>query len=412
MRVLVLTLLCAPALVAQQTWLVNCQGLPGTDFLDIPPAVAAASAGDTILVYRTCLSSGGAYTAATIDKPLRIVGIDGFAPSSGGTGPGRAECRGRFTITGISAGNQVLLSNLVVQFSNLPASGLEVTNCAGDVVLEDCLFAGGSWPGFIFRIDMCANVTMRGCVLELNGSPVEVTDSNLLITTTLIEHQGNGGASSNPPGLLLHDSTVTIIGSIVYGMGNTNGPTNPNANYGAILHDSTLRVGPASLLSGGGIGGPWFNHEFGYNAPMLDSSVVEVDARAVIQDTGPFIRPPMTPTEIDATFHSWITANQPYGVTVAGPNNGFALLVLGNLTAPTPTSMGMLSIDPGTMQVVDLVGLPASNGSHAWTLPCPSGAPSGVGFAFQALTLSPSGQFGLTVPSPLTVAWQLGVVPQ
>src|SRR5690606_37569042 len=113
---------------------------------------------------------------------------------------------------------------------------------------------------------------------------------------------------------------------------------------------------------------------------------------------------------LPATFHSWVVANQPYTVTVAGPLGGWAVLAFGELIQPTPTPLGLLSIDPLTAQFTSIVNLPA-NGTYDWNLFCPSGVPSGVGYAFQCLTLSPGGKLGLTLPSPFTVKWQVGVAP-
>jgi hypothetical protein len=42
---------------------------------------------------------------------------------------------------------------------------------------------------------------------------------------------------------------------------------------------------------------------------------------------------------------------------------------------------------------------------------CPKKAPVAIPFVFQCLTLSPAGQFGVTIPSPFTVGWPHGVLP-
>jgi hypothetical protein len=72
-------------LCSQQTWKVSCNGGPGVHFTDLPPAVAAASPGDEILVYygpNTC--PGGTYfNAPVIDKPLRISGFFVNPPYAG-----------------------------------------------------------------------------------------------------------------------------------------------------------------------------------------------------------------------------------------------------------------------------------------------------------------------------------------
>ena len=81
-------------LCAQQTWKVQCNGGPGVHFIDLPQAVAAASAGDTILVYHnTACPPNNTYTAPVIDKALRIVGFDtGAIPGS--SSPSLCSLRG------------------------------------------------------------------------------------------------------------------------------------------------------------------------------------------------------------------------------------------------------------------------------------------------------------------------------
>ena len=65
--------LAAPC-AAQRTWLVDSSGGPGVDFTDLPPAVAAASPGDTILLR---WGTGAPYGFdLTIRRGIRIIGDD------------------------------------------------------------------------------------------------------------------------------------------------------------------------------------------------------------------------------------------------------------------------------------------------------------------------------------------------
>ena len=62
-----LALLTAP-LVGQQTWIIDSNNGPGTHFTDIPPAVSAASDGDTLII------RAGGYSGFSTGKALTLLG--------------------------------------------------------------------------------------------------------------------------------------------------------------------------------------------------------------------------------------------------------------------------------------------------------------------------------------------------
>jgi hypothetical protein len=301
-------------------------------------------------------------------------------------------------ITDIPAGEQVLLCNLGITpdlaVSGAPA-GFEVVDCAGDVVFEDCVVLGVfSNLAYTMTVDNCANVVFRGCELFMVELPLDVTDSHVVLTTTSLYQLASPPVLLSPPGLRLTDSTATMIGSLVWGGYGPQGYA-----PGAQLFHSTLRVGPYSQLEG---------TTRCCSAPNQDSQLF-VDPRSWLVGTPHLIQPIAERT--DAVYHSWIVANRPYEVSIAGPPGGFGLLLLGEMAPPTPTPFGELSLIPATAMIVDLVPLQVGTGYHEWPLFCPSGVPSGFAFTFQAVTLSGAGQFGVTVPSPALVAWEPGIVP-
>src|SRR5688572_32926121 len=57
----------APAALAH-TWIVDQAGGPGSHFTDIPPAIAAASPGDVLII------RAGLYSSYTLDKGLTLLG--------------------------------------------------------------------------------------------------------------------------------------------------------------------------------------------------------------------------------------------------------------------------------------------------------------------------------------------------
>ena len=61
---LLFAVLVVGVLPAQRTWIVDKKGGPGVDFTDIPPAIAAATAGDRIEVR----ANAQPYTSFTLSK--------------------------------------------------------------------------------------------------------------------------------------------------------------------------------------------------------------------------------------------------------------------------------------------------------------------------------------------------------
>jgi hypothetical protein len=229
--VLVVLGISSSMLLGQQVWKVDCTGTPGSHFTDLPPAVAAAAPGDTILVYYGMPGvCAHLYTAPSITKPLRIVGFNVTA-SPGSNTPTSATVRGPLSISGIAAGEKVCLCNIVLYHLGSPApspvvSPLDIMDCAGDVVLEDFFYQGGGWGGQHVSIQRCANVVLRGCDFYMAGTPVSMIDSHVLITTTLI-HEGNFAlspplpASTTTEALQLVNSTVTLVDGATGNMGDT-----------------------------------------------------------------------------------------------------------------------------------------------------------------------------------------------
>ena len=174
-----------------------------------------------------------------------------------------------------------------------------------------------------------------------------------------------------------------------------------------MVESGTLKVGPESYIHGG-LPYPQSTPQNG--VLLINPAVGHVyrDPRGTIVNpwTGPFPE-----AAIDATYHGWAVANESFGVTVAGPANGYALLCFGDWQPGLPSPWGTLALDPATMVPLTLVPLPAPDGIYQWTFACPIWAPIAHAFAFQALTIGPNGALGVTEPSPLTINWPHGVLP-
>lgn len=399
-------------LSAQQIWNVNCQGSPVAHFTDLPQAVAAAAAGDEVRVYvdASLPSCPGLtyYTAPIIDKPLRIVG---FRVGPGVAIPG-ANVRGGILIVGLAVGERLVLSNLSIGQGSGP-SGIVALNCQGSILLENCEYGSNGSNGSYMRFENCAEVVMRGCDIRLGGSPLEVINSNLLISNSSV-YQGPpllipaGPYSQTAEGLRVINSTVTITESIVEGSDGYNLP--PSSNYvaraGIIVDSGTVRVGPGALVRGG-------QHVWGAYAPgyllTSPSASIERDSRGTI--VVPTLPPPI-PIQLHTMAHGWVTAGAAYTALGAGPPGGFAVLAVGDwLPGGMPTPLGSLQIDPATLQIGAIVPLSPTDGRYLWSLNCPATIPVAHAFAFQAAVLSPTGVLSLTVPSPFAVGWAATSVP-
>ena len=86
MRTVLYALVLTSGLVAAQsrTWIVDVNSGPNTDFTDLPPAIAAAIDGDTVLI------RSGTYKGFTTSKALTVLG-EAVAPGRVDWGPYRSR---------------------------------------------------------------------------------------------------------------------------------------------------------------------------------------------------------------------------------------------------------------------------------------------------------------------------------
>lgn len=111
-------------LLLPTTWIVDSASGPGTNFTDLPPAIAAAQSGDTILV------RAGSYSAFTVSgKALTIRGAGTVSTIINSA-----------TLGTVPAGQQLLMTGV----SFLPSTGVALTiQGPGNVVLVSCSVKGG-----------------------------------------------------------------------------------------------------------------------------------------------------------------------------------------------------------------------------------------------------------------------------
>jgi hypothetical protein len=412
---------------AQQVWKVCSAPGSGADFATLSAAVAAASPGDTLWLYSwPGFLNSGVFAATLIDKPLRIVGFQVGGPT-GNNIPTRATLTGHVEVAAIPAGTHLVLTNLFLRHPAAGASSVLVRDCQGAVVIDDFdLQNAGAFANQSIRIERCENVAIRGSQWKLGGDKVAIIDSNVLMTTFLLEHVDPfappylGGYPATHESIFLQRSTLTLSGSIVIAHGErflqTAGTPFPSWNpprNAIVMDSSSLVISPSTLVRGGGIPGTpgTIPNDFIPAVAFVGAgtSTVHRDARTPPANYGTL---PVITTPLHEVFHDWVVGDEDFHVTVLGPQGGFALLALGEYIPWAQTPLGSnLAFDPATVFTVGITPLSAQLGFHEWTLHCPGTAMNGFAFVLQALTLSPQGELGLTIPSPLTVGWDKDRIP-
>lgn len=210
-RLVLFAALAVPA-AAQTTWIVDAAG--GGHFTDLPPAVAAAAAGDTLLV------RSGSYSAPTITRGLIVRGTTNARVTSG-----------RLAIRGLPTSEFCSVLSLAMEF------GLDVESCPGTVCLDSCVISGpgrhvqfGS-SGYLFGSALIfdsRHVVLRSCVVSTTSGFAAATDvyssSALLVRCSISGRPPSGGSwnsSSIPgtPGFFASNSLVSFDGCAIQGGG-------------------------------------------------------------------------------------------------------------------------------------------------------------------------------------------------
>ncbi|MBL8900958.1 MAG: hypothetical protein JNM84_25220 [Planctomycetes bacterium] len=151
---------CASFAGAQQTWIVDAANGVGAHFLDVPPALAAASDGDTILV------RAGFYSNAVTSRGVTLLGEGSPTLVAGPAGVG-FDTRA-VLLNGLPRGRSFVMRGFRLSGGTY-SIGAEIRSCAGHVVLAD-LDVSTAFSGQSVQITSSADVTIVRSSLRSGAS--------------------------------------------------------------------------------------------------------------------------------------------------------------------------------------------------------------------------------------------------
>jgi hypothetical protein len=201
-------LLSATATAQGRTWTVDAANGPGTDFTDLPPAVAAAVDGDVLRV------RPGSYSGVTIAKALTLLG---------GPGVNLRTQSGFLEVANVGLGKQVTVSGVNV---TQPASpGVQVHDCQARVLFDRLVISSSTTSTLV---QDCRQVELNGCSIRAgvrtttwSGGSLAVVRSTVAISGCVLRGidgaVGTSPALSGCPGLAALDSRVFIARSQLIG---------------------------------------------------------------------------------------------------------------------------------------------------------------------------------------------------
>ncbi len=184
---------------AQTTWVVDEFNGPGTDFTDLPAAVAAATNGDTIRV------RSGDYSTTLIDKAIRVLGETGATVSQSFGGPA-------MQISGIGAGQTLTIRDITFNGTSplFGAAGVEATSCAGQLVFDSITIEAAT-PGGGLALTQCASVSVHDSLVR---AMMTCTDSTVTASHSSFLAYDFGPIS---PGVQADNSTVELNQCVIAG---------------------------------------------------------------------------------------------------------------------------------------------------------------------------------------------------
>ncbi len=384
---------------AQRTWIVDQYNGPGTNFTDLPPAVAAAGAGDQILI------RSGSYTAPVITKGLTLI-PEKWSMS--------LAFVGTLTVRDLPANERCLVKSMTAQ----PLTTVDILCQDNDGPVHFEYTSLGSGNDNLWSIIRCKQVTMTLCFV----SDVLIDQSNVVLSScSLHARRSTQTLGPKPWAMSATNSKVTLASTTVSGSAGSFDPFNctviSQPGPGLSLQNSDVLATFSSFVLGGSLGSAFCG---------------QLAATPSVFGTGTFTYDPTVPTPV---FYGPVqgnvqliqrsvpdllaTFNWPGGaldLRVWGPANAPAAF-LGSLALPGVPSFACpafctgaqgwpgLWIDPCAFFIA---GIGSTGPNRAYSLRIPIPNPNTfpiVPLAFQAVVLNQSGGIdlstgGVTITGP------------
>jgi hypothetical protein len=374
--------LCLTALATgQSVFVVDVQRRAGFHFDAIQPAVAAAAAGDVVIV------RDGSYVLTApvvVDKPLALIGKPGAHLFSHG-----------LELTRIPAGRDVAVSGL--QIATTGNTAVRAHACPGRVLIDRVRAMGGFWFSEAVVCEDVAQMTITHG--EVTGS-VRAVRSTVFVTDSTLNGRDAGLGHFPPmPALRAVDARIELVNGTATG-GNRDNIVFFTSAPGIELANSDLRLagdtstrvtaGPQSLNPVSAVTGT--------NSRLLLDPSVTLQPALGAPAVGPGVQ---TTTQ---RLASLTAAGAPIGGAVRidlrfAPNEAFGLVLgLPGSEAIAP-GIGSVWIAPSTLAVAVLGSLSAA-GTFRTVLPVPQ-APALRGLVVRWQGVVTDGG-GLRISNPAT----------
>jgi hypothetical protein len=176
----------APCVGQSRSWLVDAAGGAGVDFVDLPPAVAAAASGDVIFV------RAGDYSGFTTSKGLRILALPATsAPLAPTVRAAATSALHTIGVVNLPQSETFAMVGVGVEAPTGTGAAMSVINCSGIVHLEYCDFemrepalSGVLRPGLLVmqspRVDIAYCESLGFPAALFDSSAVRCTNSRFL----------------------------------------------------------------------------------------------------------------------------------------------------------------------------------------------------------------------------------------
>jgi hypothetical protein len=392
----VLVAVLSPSVLAT-TYTVDDTPGPGVDFNDIPPAIAAAQAGDVLLV------APGSYSSFVLDRGLVIIGFG-------------AQCAAPMEVRNLPAGERAALVGLRSQ-------NLVIDACAGTVLVDSCIQLRS------VDISYSPDVRMQRTNVEA-ALPSLVEAIRVEASRLELDHcdvRGRLGVQSSPGNPAVDGGIAVrlVSGSRLCAMewtargGNAVDESTPGAEAGSggqalwMQSSDAVLLGPGSLLVPGYPGFNWthkFDCSYDGSAPSpvfgsnWTSSMIESGTTFGLGGGASGVH--CIPYENGPSYQCVHTTSVPAdpSLEVTGPQtpgSTLTFVVYGEPGASATLNLGrgfVVEATPGveierlvpTARVLTLGVIPAS-GSVSRSIPLPPTFPRGFVFGAQAKVVGSNG---------------------